>query len=80
VLLLRGRGGTAAGLARISQFDTLADREGIVAVYPEGVERSWGDGRGTSPAEQQHVDDVGFLAAVIDDARDERPWTRRACT
>jgi polyhydroxybutyrate depolymerase len=35
-------------------------------VYPDGVDRSWADGRGTTPADQQGVDDVGFLTALVE--------------
>jgi polyhydroxybutyrate depolymerase len=33
-------------------------------VYPDGYDKSWADGRGASPADRRHIDDVGFLAAL----------------
>jgi polyhydroxybutyrate depolymerase len=72
VLVLHGRLGTADGMARLTHFDTVADRAGFLAVYPQGYRRSWHDARGTTPAAAAGVDDVAFLSAVIDDlvARD----------
>jgi polyhydroxybutyrate depolymerase len=49
----------------ITHFDTIADRHGFAVVYPEGYDRSWNDGRGFTPAEQQGVDDVAFIHALI---------------
>lgn len=67
VLALHGRFGQGKGMARHTGLDALADEGGFIAVYPDGVDRSWADGRGTSPADQQGVDDVGFLTALVDD-------------
>jgi polyhydroxybutyrate depolymerase len=49
-------------------FDALAEREGFVAVYPEGVEGHWNDCRKAAPysANTLDVDDVGFLRALVD--------------
>jgi polyhydroxybutyrate depolymerase len=67
VLLLHGHGGTAAGMERLTGFSRVAEREGIVTTYPSGLDRSWADGRGGTPADRMNVDDVKFLAAAIDD-------------
>ena len=66
VLVIHGRLGTGAGMARIAHFDEFADSNGIIAVYPDGVDHSWADGRGASPAERAGVDDVAFFAALLD--------------
>lgn len=67
VLVFHGGGGTAANMSRATTFDRLADRDGFVAVYPEGYERSWNDGRGTdTKAGAAGIDDVAFVAALID--------------
>jgi polyhydroxybutyrate depolymerase len=49
-------------------FDRLAEREGFLAVYPDGFERHWNDCRKAGPysANTLDIDDVGFLAAVVD--------------
>ena len=72
LLILHGRFGTAENTARLTHFDQVADRAGFLAVYPEGVERSWSDARGTTEASTAGVDDVAFISALIDElvARD----------
>jgi polyhydroxybutyrate depolymerase len=43
----------------------LADQQGVLAVYPDGLSRSWADGRGASESDQQGVDDVAFIRKLI---------------
>lgn len=67
VLVFHGGGGSAAQMAETSGFNRLADANGFIAVYPEGIDRSWNDGRGADTrAGAAGVDDVGFVAALID--------------
>ncbi|MGW4245123.1 extracellular catalytic domain type 1 short-chain-length polyhydroxyalkanoate depolymerase [Nocardia sp. NPDC004722] len=67
VLVFHGGGGTAQNTAGAFGFDKLADQDGFIAVYPDGYEKSWNDGRGDDTnASAAHIDDVGFVAAVID--------------
>ncbi len=66
ILSLHGRGGTGAQQEDLTGLSTLAERDGFIAIYPDGIDRSWADGRGTSSAEEQGIDDVGFLGALID--------------
>lgn len=66
VVALHGRLGQGKNQAQLSGFDAVSDEEGFIVVYPDGVERSWADGRGTTPADKQGVDDVGFLTALVD--------------
>lgn len=70
VLVLHGGGGTGAAMERLTlgRFNRLADRDGAVVAYPDGVDRHWNDGRGVAAyaAHAQNVDDVGFLAALVD--------------
>jgi polyhydroxybutyrate depolymerase len=44
----------------------MARRRGFVAVYPDGLNRSWNAGGCCGPAMRRDVDDVGFLVALID--------------
>jgi polyhydroxybutyrate depolymerase len=67
VVVLHGGGATAAGTEDNSGFDAVADRSGFVAVYPDGYDNSWADGRGQAPADKAGVDDVAFLAGVLAD-------------
>ena len=64
VLNLHGGGGTGAGQQGLSDFDAVADTNHWLVVYPDGYDKSWADGRGASPADRHHVDDVGFLIAL----------------
>lgn len=67
VLALHGRLGTGAQQLKLSSFTALAEQERFIVVYPDGIDRSWADGRNNSPASEQGVDDVGFLTALIDE-------------
>jgi polyhydroxybutyrate depolymerase len=67
VIALHGRGGRGEGQARLSHLDEIASREGFLAVFPDGVNRSWADPRNKTPASKQGVDDVAFLGALIDE-------------
>jgi polyhydroxybutyrate depolymerase len=68
-LLLAFHGGqeTPENQQQISRFDALSDRSRFIVAYPEGIGKSWADGRGTTNAERQGVDDVGFARAVVMD-------------
>ena len=65
VLMLHGRGGTAAAMEQRTRgtFDKLADRDGAVVAYPQalGDPTSW-----SAWIQAPRPDDVGFLSALID--------------
>lgn len=64
VLLFHGGGGDPDGMAALTGMDRIAAREGFLAVYPQGVNENWNDGR---PGINSDVDDVAFVAALLDD-------------
>ena len=67
VLVFHGHGDSAAGIAAISDFNRLADRNGFIVVYPEGVDHHWNDGRVVAGADgKARVDDVAFVNALLD--------------
>jgi polyhydroxybutyrate depolymerase len=66
VLSLHGGGGSGTGQRSLTGFDSVADAHGLVVAYPDGYGRSWADGRGASPADRHHVDDVAFLVSLAD--------------
>jgi polyhydroxybutyrate depolymerase len=70
VVVLHGRLGTAKQVRRHLAFDALADREGFHVVYPNGLDRSWNDGRPDAarirPTGEAPPDDIGFLDALMD--------------
>jgi polyhydroxybutyrate depolymerase len=67
VFVLHGGGGAGRQIERETRFSDLADRYGFIAVYPDGVDRSWNDGRGDPQigAQRANIDDVAFIAALI---------------
>lgn len=66
VVALHGGLGTPEQFAGASRFEALAEREGFIVVFPAGVERTWNGGACCRPAAALRVDDVGFLAALIE--------------
>jgi len=76
VLLFHGGGGNARGIAATSKMHQLATEEGFLLVAPHGTGRRSADKRlswngGMNPpqgfAEEQGVDDVGFVDALLDE-------------
>jgi len=63
ILSFHGHGGDGAGQARLTNLDTLADRDGFIVVYPDGIRRGWNDGR----AENAGADDIALVKALIAD-------------
>ncbi|MFG1929155.1 alpha/beta hydrolase family esterase [Mycobacterium sp. NPDC048908] len=66
VINLHGAGQTGGEQEAITNYNAVADQHGFVVAYPDGIDHSWADGRGASTPDRQGVDDVGFLAALID--------------
>ncbi len=67
VLMLHGGFGSGSQAERAYRWDGLADREGFVVVYPDGIGRSWNaGGMCCGPALRKGVDDAGFLAQLIE--------------
>jgi polyhydroxybutyrate depolymerase len=70
VFALHGGGGSGSGMELVTSggFNRIADREGVIIVYPDGVGRNWNDGRSDvgSRAFKENLDDVGFLKAVLE--------------
>ncbi|MDR3436122.1 alpha/beta fold hydrolase [Telmatospirillum sp.] len=69
VLILHGGKGTATLMRRYTDFDALAAKEDILAVYPQGVGGQWNDGRpeiGNISSQSADANDVDFLLALVD--------------
>jgi polyhydroxybutyrate depolymerase len=70
LFVLHGGGGTNRGMVRLTKgrFNELADRDGFFVVYPQGIDKSWNDGRPDkiSGAHRKGIDDVGFFRALIE--------------
>ena len=61
LIALHGRLGTGKKMIKQTGFNGIADREGFIAVYPEGFKRGWADGRGITHADKRVVNDVAFI-------------------
>lgn len=70
VFILHGGAGNAKKMIRLTQgrFNELAARNGFIAVYPNGIGKSWNDGaRDTlATARKLNIDDVGFFRKMIE--------------
>lgn len=75
VVVVHGAFYTAKKMERTSGFSELADREGFIAVYPNGMGilgflQHWNAGHCCGKAAADQLDDVGYLSAVIEDVCD----------
>jgi polyhydroxybutyrate depolymerase len=70
VLVFHGGGGDGpmVRLGTGGEFDLLADRDGFVVAYPDGIAKAWNAcSKGqTNAARRWEVDDVGFAEAIVE--------------
>lgn len=72
VIALHGRGANGASMIFLTHkgFNKMADKDGFIMVYPDGIELNWNDGRmdeeAKDRAHRENIDDVGFISALID--------------
>jgi polyhydroxybutyrate depolymerase len=68
VIGFHGGGGTSQTAERGLGFNPLSDRHGFLAVYPQGLENHWNDGRvGARFPNTNKNDDVGFVRALVEE-------------
>lgn len=73
VLVFHGGGGNAENAVRMTDFNELSDRHGFLVVYPNGAGRlgdmvlTWNGGECCGYAQENNVDDVGFVRALLTD-------------
>lgn len=70
LIVLHGAFSTAGKLEKQSGFSLLADRQGFLVVYPNGMGlfgllRHWNSGHCCGKARKKGIDDVAFISAVI---------------
>lgn len=84
VVALHGGGGNALSAIHATGFDAQADRAGFIVVYPNGTGPShpllqalgkpgfltWNAGSCCGYAQEQHIDDVGYIRAVVKQVTD----------
>ena len=62
VIVLHGALGSGAGTARTAGFAEAAARRNFTAVFPDGLDRQWNDGRMDG---HNGPDDIGFIRALV---------------
>jgi polyhydroxybutyrate depolymerase len=78
VVVVHGAFDTAAGMERYTGFSDIADREGFIVLYPNGIGilgllQHWNAGHCCGKAAHDGIDDVGFVAAAIQEVTDRFP-------
>ena len=82
VLNFHGGGAHAAQQQTYSRMDAVSDREGFVAVYPDGSGPirgrflTWNAGTCCGIASTAQADDVAFVRALLDDLQKRLPYDR----
>ena len=64
LISLHGRLGTGRGMMGFAEFRSIAYREKFIIVCPDGVSKSWNDGRPTR-AQKKGINDVKFIDKLI---------------
>lgn len=84
VMVFHGGGGNAVNAARMSGMDAKADREGFIAVYPNGTGGrlnakllTWNAWRCCGAALDNNVDEVAFVRALVDAVARDYPVDRK---
>jgi len=73
VIVFHGGGGSADSVRRQTRMSAKGEAEGFIAVYPQGSGgiagklKTWNAGTCCGPAMQQRIDEVAFVAALLDD-------------
>ncbi len=76
VVVIHGAFSSARKMEHHSRFSELADREGFIALYPNGMGlfgylRHWNAGHCCGKAAKDQVDDAGFVMAALEEVREE---------
>lgn len=71
VLALHGGGGRGQGMEALTGFTPLSDRKGFIVVYPTALNGLWKDGVERTQPDTRDIDDVGFVATLIDTLRQQ---------
>lgn len=73
VLVFHGSNGTGASIADVTRFNDLAEKKGFIVAYPDGINHNWRVKQvASSPSTPSKVDDVLFVAALIDHLKQTR--------
>jgi polyhydroxybutyrate depolymerase len=72
VVDLHGYTSTSSGQRAISGFEQLADANGFIVVWPQGINNSWNSGTCCGISRSKGVDDVAFIRALVAQIVDEQ--------
>lgn len=71
LVILHGGGGTGKGMPRLTRggFEKLADGNGALLAYPEGIDKNWNDYRAdkSRKSQRENIDDAAFITAMLDE-------------
>lgn len=73
VVMMHGALGSGRQAEREYGWDEKADSAHFVVAYPDGYHRTWNAGNCCGPAQQKHVDDVGFIKKMVSTLSSEMP-------
>jgi polyhydroxybutyrate depolymerase len=78
VVVLHGGGGTGSQIAANTGFAAMGELQHFDVVFPDGIDKNWNDGRNdaVSTAAREHVDDVAFIRALIEEVTRRTPTDR----
>ncbi len=81
ILALHGAFSTARSFERETGLSELADREGFLVIYPQGIGlfdllRHWNSGHCCGKARKMNLDDVDFVLGAVDDVALQLPVDR----
>lgn len=65
IVALHGGWGSGSTMAEQTGLDALAERQGFLVVYPDGVGRAWNAGTCCAGPVRRNIDDVGFIRALV---------------
>lgn len=65
LVALHGRFGSGSSMIKQTKLDILSDSKGFVVVFPDGYKRSWADGRGNTPADEDKINDIVFIESIV---------------
>lgn len=66
IIALHGGTGSAKNIEDQSGLSALSDEKGFIACYPDGLHRTWNAGECCGKASSNNVNDVQFIAQLID--------------
>ncbi len=66
VIVLHGGKGSGQKIAEQTAFPDKADKEGFIAVFPDGIDNTWNNGLIHEKApDRDKIDDVAFIRALV---------------